>query len=150
MKKCRFSHTWRWFRNDPTKEERNNPACYLPGALIIWRVHVYLRNLASCTFGNFNAERHVLVLEQHILPFNDFSSEGFAYYKDLHTGYRIQDLHITKAWLWSRRVQVLNWPAYSLCLSQVENIWCIMKQKNTTKIQQRRPSTVEQLKSYDK
>ncbi len=36
---------------------------------------------------------------------------------------------ITTAWLHSRRVQVLNWPAYSPDLSPIENIWCIIKRK---------------------
>ncbi len=40
---------------------------------------------------------------------------------------------ITTAWLRSRRVQVLNWPACSSDLSLIENIWCIIKQKNMSK-----------------
>ncbi len=40
---------------------------------------------------------------------------------------------ITTAWLRSRRVQELNWPACSPDLSNIENIWRIIKQKNMSK-----------------
>ncbi len=40
---------------------------------------------------------------------------------------------IPTAWLHSRRVWVLNWPACSPDLSPIENIWHIIIQKNTSK-----------------
>ncbi len=48
---------------------------------------------------------------------------------------------ITKAWLHSRRVQVLNWPACSPDLSHIENIWHIIKHKM-------QPQTLQQLETY--
>ncbi len=36
---------------------------------------------------------------------------------------------ITTAWLRSRRVRVLNWPACSPDLSPIEKLWCIIKRK---------------------
>ncbi len=50
---------------------------------------------------------------------------------------------ITTAWLRSRRVQELNWPAWSPDLSNIENIWHIIKQK----ICQRQQS-LQQLEAY--
>ncbi len=37
--------------------------------------------------------------------------------------------YFTTAWLRSRRVRMLNWPACNPDLSPIENIWCIIKQK---------------------
>ncbi len=51
---------------------------------------------------------------------------------------------ITTAWLCSRRVRVLNWPASSPDLSPTENIWRIIKRK----ICQRQPQTLQQLETY--
>ncbi len=69
--------------------------------------------------GTMNAERYIKVLEQHMLP-----SRRRVFQQDnatLHTA------AITTAWLSSRRVYVLNWPACSPDLSPIENIWGINK-----------------------
>ncbi len=83
-----------------------------------------------------NAESYIKVLEQHMLP-----SRQHVFQQDIakpHTA------AITTAWLHSRRVQVLNWPACSLDLSTIENIWRIIQRK----IRQRRPQTLQQLETY--
>ncbi len=71
--------------------------------------------------GTMNAERCIKVLEEHMLP-----SRQCLFQQDKakpHTA------AITTAWLRSRRVRVLNWPACSPDLSPIENIWRIIKQK---------------------
>ncbi len=86
--------------------------------------------------GTMNAERYIKVLEQHMLP-----SRRRLFQQD-HA--KPHTAAITTAWLRSRRVRVLNWPACSPDLSPIENIWHIIKRK----IRQRQPQTLQQLETY--
>ncbi len=86
--------------------------------------------------GTMNAERYIKVLEQHMLP-----SRRRLFQQD---NAKPHTAAITTAWLRSRRVRVLNWPACSPDLSPIENIWRIIKRK----IRQRRPQTLQQLETY--
>ncbi len=86
--------------------------------------------------GIMNAERYIKVLEQHMLP-----SRRCVFQQD---NAKPHTAAITAAWLRSRRVRVLNWPACSPDLSPIENIWRIIKRK----IRQRRPRTLQQLETY--
>ncbi len=100
------------------------------------RISAYGMGSLHVLEGTMNAERYIKVLEQHMLP-----SRWHVFQQDNaepHTA------AITTAWLRSRRVRVLNWPACSPDLSPIENIWCIIKRK----IHQRRPRTLQQLETY--
>ena len=59
-------------------------------------------------------------------------------------GVKPQTASITTAWLLSRRVQALDWPACCTDLWSSEKFWSVMKNKTP----QRSPRTVEQLESY--
>ncbi len=83
-----------------------------------------------------NAERYLKVLDQHMCP-----SRRRVFQQD---NAKPHTAAITTAWLRSRRVWVLNWPACSPDLSPIENIWHIIK----LKIRQRRPQTLQQLETY--
>ncbi len=82
--------------------------------------------------GTMNAVRHIKVLEQHMLPSRQrlFQRRPCVFQQD---NAKPHTAAITTAWLRSRRVWVLNWPACNPDLSPVENIWCIIEQKNTSK-----------------
>ena len=101
-------------------------------------------NLHICE-GTINAERYIQVLEQHMLPSKQrlFHGRPCLFQQD---NAKPHSARVTTAWLRSKRVQVLDWPACSPDLSPIENVWSIMKRK----IQQWRPRTVEQLKLYIK
>ncbi len=71
--------------------------------------------------GTMNAERYINVLEQHMLPSSrcEFQQDNVK----PHTA------AIRTAWLHSRRVRVINWPACSPVLSPIENFCHIIKRK---------------------
>ncbi len=124
------------------KEEGDLPACYQcsvqkPGSLMVWGcISAYGMGSLHVLEGTMNAERYIKILEQHILP-----SRQRVFQQD---NAKPHPAAITTAWLRSRRVRVLNWPACSPDLSLIENIWRIIKQK----IRQRRPQTLQQLEIY--
>ncbi len=93
--------------------------------------------------GTMNAERYIKVLEQHMLPSRRrvFQGRPCVFQQD---NAKPHTAAITTAWLCSRQVQVLNWPACSPDLSPIENIWRIIKRK----IRLRRPQTLQQLETY--
>ncbi len=88
--------------------------------------------------GTMNAERYIKILEQHMLPFRR------CLFRQNNAKPHTAAITLAIAWLHSRRVRVLNWPACSPDLSPIENIWCIIKRK----IHQRLPQTLLQLETY--
>ncbi len=90
-----------------------------------------------------NAKRYIKVLEQHMLPSRCrlFQGRPCVFQQD---NAKPHTAAITTAWLRSRRVRVLNWPACSPDLSPIKNIWHIIKRK----IRIKRPQTLQQLETY--
>ena len=134
-----------------TKEEKDHPDCYgrkvqKPASVMVWGCVSAsgMGNLHICE-GTINAERYIQVLEQHMLPSKQrlFHGRPCLFQQDND---KPHSARLTTAWLRSKRVRVLDWPACSPDLSPIENVWRIMKRK----IRQRRPRTVEQLKLYIK
>ncbi len=124
------------------KEEGDLPSCYQrsvqkSASLMVWRcISAYGMGSLHVLKGTMNAERYIKVLEQHMLP-----SRWCVIQQDNAKPYTAA---ITTAWLRSRRVRVLNWPACSPDLSPIENIWRIIIRK----ICRRPPQTLQQLETY--
>ena len=131
------------------KDKKDHQDCYQfevqkLASVIVWgciSAHGMV-NLHICE-GTLNAERYIQVLEQHILPSKQrlFQGHPCLFQQD---NAKSHSAHVTTAWLCSKRVWVLDWPACSPDLSPTENERCIMK----CKIRQWRPQNVEQLKLY--
>ncbi len=113
------------------KEEGDLPACYQrsvqkPASLMVWGcISAYGMGSLHVLEGTMNAERYIKVLEQHMLPSRQrlFQGRPCAFQQD---NAKPHTAAITTAWLRSRRVRVLNWPACSSDLSPIENIWRII------------------------
>ncbi len=131
------------------KEEGDLPACYQhsvqkPASLMMWGcISAYGMGSLHVLEGTMNAESYIKVLEQHMLPsrWHLFQGRPCVFQQD---NAKPHTAAITTAWLRSRRVCVLNWPACSPDISPIENIWHIIKWK----IHQRRPQTLQQLETY--
>ncbi len=111
------------------KEEGDLPACYQhwaqkPPSLMVWGcISAYGMDSLHVLEGTINAERYKKVLEKHMLPSRRrlFQGRPCVFQQD---NAKPHTAAITTAWLHSRRVWVLNWPACS---------WRIIKMKKYVK-----------------
>ena len=101
-----------------TKEEKDHPDCYQrkvqkPASVMVWGcVSAHgMGNLHICE-GTINAERYIQVLEQHIVPSKRrlFQGRSCLFQQD---NAKPHTARVTTAWLRSKRVRVLDWPACS-------------------------------------
>lgn len=75
-----------------------------------------------------NAKRYIEVLEQHMLPSKPCLFQWCPCLFQQETA-KPHSAHLTAAWLQSKRLQVLDWPACSPDMSPIENVWHSLKCK---------------------
>ncbi len=115
-----------------------------PASLMVWGcISAYGMGSLHVLEGTMNAERCKKGFRATYAPSRRrlFQGRPFVFQQD---NAKPHTAAITTAWLHSRRVRVLNWPASSPDRSPKENIWRIIK----LKIRQRRPRTLQQLETY--
>ncbi len=100
-----------------------------PASLMVWGcISTYGIGSLHILEDTMNAERYIKILEQHMLPsrWRLFQGRPCVFQQDNakpHTAV------ITTAWLRSRRVRVLI-DLSAVQIFHLENIWCIIRQKN--------------------
>ncbi len=109
------------------KEEGDLPACYQrsvqkPAYLMVWGcISAYSMGSLHVLEGTTNAERYIKVLEQHMLPSRQRLFQGRPCVLQQDNA-KPHNAAITTAWLRSRRVRVLNWPACNPDLSPIRHV----------------------------
>ncbi len=128
--------------------EAHSPSCLkssvkFPQSVIIWGA------MSSAGVGplcflktNITAPVYQEIWEQFMLPSADqlFKDADFIFQQDLAPAHTAKS---TKSWLNDHDVGVLDWPANSLDLKPIENLWDIFKRKMRNK----RPKNADELKA---
>lgn len=93
--------------------------------------------------GTVTAEEYTKILSNHLPTARRvlFNNKPFTLQQD---NAKPHTARITSAWLRSKRIKPLAWPASSPDISPIENIWRYLKRR----VNQRRPTTKANLQKY--
>ncbi len=128
--------------------EAHSPSCLkssvkFPQSVMIWCAMSTAGVGPLCFLKtNVTAPVYQEIWEQFMLPSADqlFKDADFIFQQDLAPAHTAKS---TKSWLNDHDVGVLDWPANSLDLKPIENLWDIFKRKMRNK----RPKNADELKA---
>ncbi|GBN48905.1 Transposable element Tcb1 transposase [Araneus ventricosus] len=131
------------------KDAANDPSCYKSvvlkeSSVIVWGCLAAngVGNLHFYT-GTIKAPDYIRVLEVNLRPPVQrlFDTKRYIFQQD---NARPHTAKITKTWLRTKRVPVLEWPTAGPDFSPIENTWRILKRN----MAQRHPRNMQQLQDY--
>ena len=71
--------------------------------------------------GKQNSEKYVSTLENYLVPFVDeLGGDGLSFQRDNAS---IHQSRYTKAWFADQKCSVIDWPANSVDLNPIKNLW---------------------------
>lgn len=117
-----FNSYWRDLRKEPRYFSKRN---FGGGSVVCWAAFsVGGKAQIAFTSHRMDSAEYIQVLGAHLKPFWDhIFEEGICFQQDnaaIHTS------RATQAWLASKNIQYLEWPACSLDQNPMENLWGII------------------------
>ena len=89
--------------------------------------------------GTVNAKVYLNILEQKVIPLIRASPTESPIF--MHDNAPCHTAKLVKIYLQQERIEVMKWPAQSLGLNPIENLWHVIGQK----VRERKPTTVDEL-----
>ncbi|KAI2645945.1 Transposable element Tcb1 transposase [Labeo rohita] len=128
--------------------EREMPKCLkssvkYPQSVMVWGAMSAAGVGPLCFIkGRVNAASYQEILEHFMLPSAEklYGDEDFIFQHDLAPAHSAKT---TGKWFTDHGITVLNWPANSIDLNPIENLWDIVKRK----LRDARPNTLDELKA---
>jgi transposase len=114
-----FKYYWRDLRKEPEVFSRRQHG---GGSVMVWAAFSAKgQSYIPWLEGRQDSVKYVQTLSQNLLPFTSVSHpNGFVFQQDNAS---IHVSQFTRAWMETKNLTVMNWPARSPDLNPIENVW---------------------------